>query len=311
MIFSCGRGGVLLSKLDELQRKEKWQIIFSSGGTTLYSFIFKGDDKEIYYARDIFIVDPSLSTDGKKIVFSTMKIGEKNVDIIRINSDGTGLQKLFSHLFAKGTSLSPDGKIIAFWGDHNEVRKSKNLYLYDIKENKIKLVQNDATYSETAFAPSWSPDSKQLVYASLDGYITTVNIEKLYSKKLIKGDAPSWSPDGKAIIYREGISYFRVLPDNQTTEYYIEGHRYYSIDPQGGNKKFILDGKSHFWEFAGHVYAPVVWSPDGKYILFYKPYDSLIRGPNRAKIYAMEIESGKIVFVKKQSGIPSFSWGKG
>lgn len=310
MIFSCDRGGALLSKLNELQKKEKWQIVFSSGGTTLYSFVFKGDEKEIYFNKGNFIGDPSLSGDGKIIVFSTMKIVEKDSDVMTINSDGTGVQKLFSYPSVKGTSLSPAGKMIAFWGDYDEVKKIKNLYLYNIKENKIKLVQKDATYSETAFAPSWSPDSKQLVYASLDGYITTVNIEKLSCKKLIKGDAPSWSPDGKTIIYREGISYFRVLPDNKTTEYYIEGHRYYSIDPKGENKKFIFDGKSHFWEFAGDAYAPVVWSPDSRYILFYKPYDSLIKGPNRSKIYVMDVEQRKQIFIKKQSGIPSFSWGK-
>jgi Tol biopolymer transport system component len=309
--ISCSDMQAMTNKLNELQAKEKWIIVFSSQGTALYSFSFEGENRKFYSTKDSFIGSPSLSIDGMKIVFSALKTVTGDFDIMMINSDGTGVHKLFSYPFAKGAALSPDGKKIAFWGDNNETIKSTNLYLYSIDDSKIRLLQKDATYSMTAFTPSWSPDSKQIVYASLDGFVTIIDINKLTTTKLSKGDAPSWSPDGKAIIFREGISYFRVLPDNKTTEYYINGHRYYSINSKGENKHLMFDGKSHIWEFAGDAYAPVVWSPDSKYILFFKPYDSLTEGPNRSKIYAMSIEKKEITFIKKQSGHPMFSWAKG
>jgi Tol biopolymer transport system component len=308
LLSSCiAKGDEQLIKFKELQAKEKWQIVFTWRGDSLYYFSFNKNDRKIFYNKEYFISYPSFSRDGERIVFCMEKIGGQKDVIVIMNSDGSGFRKLLSFKNASGTSLSPDGKKIAFWGDYNNAKKSTDLYLFDIEENKIKFLQKEATYSETAFAPSWSSDSKQLVYASLDGYITIIDIENLSIEKLVKGDAPSWSPDGKTIIYREGISYFRILPDKKTTEYYIEGHKYYSINPRGENKKFVFDGKPHMWEFAGNTFAPVVWSPDSKFILFYRPYDSFIEGPNLAKIYIMEIEKNKIFFIKKLS-VSDFSW---
>jgi Tol biopolymer transport system component len=308
MVFSCTKSNTVVLKLNELQKKEKWKIIFNSEGSSLYAFSFKDENTEIYVNKNSFINASSLSKDGKLIVFSTEKIVEEDSDILVMNSDGTGVHKLFSYKRVKGTSLSPDGKKIAFWGDYNDIIKSKNMYLYDIEENKIKLLQKEATYSGTAFSPSWSPDSKQIVYSSLDGYITVINIDDLKTKKLIQGDAPSWSPDGKTIVYREGISYFRELPDKETTEYYIEGHKYFAIEPTGENNRFIFDGKPRIWEVGDNAFSPVVWSPDSKYILFFKPYDSLIHGPNRSRIYIFDVKNKKTCFIKKQSETPFFSW---
>jgi Tol biopolymer transport system component len=229
---------------------------------------------------------------------------------VAINSDATGVHKLFSYLFARGVSLSPNQEKIAFWGDFDETKEAQNLYAYDITNNEVRLLQKDATYSGTAFPPSWSSDSRKLAYASIDGYITILDIENMSVRKIIKGDAPSWSPDGKSIIYREGISYFERLQDGKTTRYYIKGHKYYCISSNGEGRKFILDGGSRMWEFTGNAYAPVVWSRDSKYLLFFRPYDSWTKGPNRSKVYVMDIEQNRQIFVKDHAGIPSFSWGK-
>ncbi len=310
LLPSCVTGGdEILMRLKELQTKENWKIIYSWGGDSLYDFSFNGKHKKIYSKKDYIIDYPSFSKDAKNIFFCIRKIGEEDNDIAIINSDGTGFRNLLSFKKAKGASLSPDGKKIVFWGDYNEKIKSKNMYLFEIEENKLTLLQQDATYAETAFPPSWSPDSRQLVYSSLEGHVTIIDIYDSKIRKLIAGDAPSWSPDGKTIIFREGISYFRTLPDKKTTEYYVEGYKYYAIEPNGGDKKFLFDGKSRFWEAGGNAYAPVVWSPDSKYFLFYKPYDSLVKGPNNARIYIMDFEKNNIYFVKKLSEIPRFSWG--
>lgn len=290
-------------KFSELYQREKWKIIYSPdcAPNPLAELRFLRIDKIIFAEKNRSFRNPSLSKDGLRIACSISGGPDgENSGMGVMNSDGKGFQRLsLSGLKPEGIAWSPDGQKIAFWAGRDTNTQSMDLYLFDINKNKARLLLRKATFYGTFYTLSWAPDSQKLVFASLDGYVSIMDINSLKITKVMKGDAPSWSPDGTTIIYREGIPYSRK-PDERLT--------YYAIKPNGEHRRFIFDGGPERWD-AGYVTQPVVWSPDGKYILFFKTYDPLFN-TNFSKIYVMDIMKNKKYFLKKKKHVQACSWGK-
>jgi WD40 repeat protein len=100
----------------------------------------------------------------------------------------------------------------------------------------------DASDSGPINSQCWSPDGKQIVYASADGYVCLHDLEKQEnSKKLARGSDPTWSPDGNWIAYRDGKTYYEVRPSG------------------GGRKKLFHKTRA---------VSPLYWSPDSRFVLY-------------------------------------------
>ena len=109
-------------------------------------------------------------------------------------------------------ALSPDGQSIVY------VVNFGDILIADIDGSNIR-------YLGTGFRPSWSPDSRRVIYfaegeneARADIYEITVenamirNLSQHYANDF----DPSWSPDGKWIAFaseREGSPNIYVMPD--------------------------------------------------------------------------------------------------
>jgi dipeptidyl aminopeptidase/acylaminoacyl peptidase len=154
--------------------------------------------------------DPSVSPDGSKIAFCSLR-DDQYSQIYVANSDGTGEKRITE--IKTGDSCGPvwshDGKKIAFYS-FAMPHPSRNpaVWVMDPDGSNMKRI------IEHGLSPSWSPDDKQIAFASnRDGkfQIYAMNSDGSNTRRLTNNKAeessPAWAPDGAAIAFvsdREG-----------------------------------------------------------------------------------------------------------
>jgi Tol biopolymer transport system component len=139
---------------------------------------------------------PSFSRDGH-IAFTIDK------ELIVLKKDGTTKNRINLDNYANLTPLSPDGTKIVY-NDAND-----QIWLIDIDgSNQKKLTSNEHGY----FNPIWSPDGSKVVMSTLSGELKVIEIETSEMFYLDKGNNPSWSPDSKYILYSkvESIEGYKI-----------------------------------------------------------------------------------------------------
>lgn len=190
---------------------------------------------------------PSLSPDGKSLLFVAKSDGDDDIFLQRIG--GANAQNLTVDSKADDTMpvYSPDGERIAFRSE----REPKGIYVMGATGENPKRV------SDIGFSPSWSPDGKELVVATNHQGVPAVkslsslwiiNVESSAKSLLVDGVAlqPSWSPDGKRIAF-----------------WYTEnrGKRIVAtVSAKGGEPVIFADSSNTNWN--------PVWSPVGKYLYY-------------------------------------------
>ena len=106
-------------------------------------------------------------------------------------------------------ALSPDGKEVAT-DRTDETNQNTDVWIYDVQGNGRKRMTFDPAIDAT---PVWSPDGKQLVFATgrnqvFDLYLR--NTDGTQEEKPVEQEAEhdkystAWSPDGKYILYLRG-----------------------------------------------------------------------------------------------------------
>ncbi len=123
--------------------------------------------------------EATLSSDGKKIVFTSLREGD--LDIYTMNADGSGVRRLTRGLgYDGGPFFSPDGQWIVYRAHHptapEEVARYKSLLAQDLVEPmQMDLYLMRAGGSEqhqitdlggASFAPSFFPGSRHIIFAS-------------------------------------------------------------------------------------------------------------------------------------------------
>ena len=204
---------------------------------------------------------PSWFSDNSQIVFSsqgdlwTIKVGESWPK--RLTEDRED---------ERAARPSPDGRHIAFYSSRSGYQ---DIWMIpaDGSHTATQLTKNAMALDDFRFAPSWSPDSKQIAYYSFKGDyweddIWVVDVasakEKQVSQHLMAMSTPVWSPDGKQL----------ALFANAKDEYWYEDLSYiYLIDPVNGTDK-KLEMQVHATDLLfNHT---VSWSGDGSELFF--PY---------------------------------------
>ena len=160
---------------------------------------------------------PSITADGKWIVFTSERAGQS--DLFRIHPDGTGLEQLTDDpAFDDQGALSPDGKSLAFVSTRGE--GFANLWLLDLATRKSRNLTNTRAGN---FRPSWSPDGRWIAFSSdrdtnagrFPGqweHLQSTGIYLIHPdgtglRRLTRtggfAGSPSWSADGKRVLYYE------------------------------------------------------------------------------------------------------------
>jgi len=219
-----------------------------SGGLIALS-IEEGDYSDLYVIRadgtglrrltktpKVTEESPTWSSDGRRIAFSRhgQVGGAASVDVIGV--DGSAPRRVVT--VPSGWAFptwSPDGHWIAF----SEWLGDSGLFVVRPDGKGLRKLPGVGE----ALRPSWSPDSRSLVYAGDQG-LRIIGLNGRGARRLTRsGYSPAWSPDGTQI----------VLSDGDPAKIWVVG-------ADGLRARQLTRGKTHD--------TVPVWSSDGKQIAF-------------------------------------------
>jgi serine/threonine protein kinase len=191
---------------------------------------------------------PSLSPDGKSIIYASNLRGNTDIYLQRTGSKKTINLTEDSQSRDTEAVFSPDGTRIAFRSSRN----GGGIFLMKETGESVKQLTN------FGFNPTWSPDGKEIACVEDDisilagrrrfpSRLWAVSVATGEARVISESDAiqPNWSPRGKRIAYTSGEADKRGL---------------WTVRPDGSDAKPV--GTNN----AGDSGA--VWSPDGKYLYF-------------------------------------------
>jgi TolB protein len=195
--------------------------------------------------------DPSLSPDGRRIVYISVVSGREQ--LFTMNVDGSNsVQLTHDDVSHEDPTWSPDGTRIAF------VMVKDTLEVIHVMNADGSGVQALTPVGVRAIHPNWAPDGRRLAYCTDDdvrppnknpSQIYIVDIATRRITQLITGGVntyPAWSPDGRRIAFR------RMLGETNS-EVFV-------ADSDGSNIRNLTKHPA----FDGWP----AWSPDGTKIAF-------------------------------------------
>jgi hypothetical protein len=218
------------------------------GGASTRSYLVSVDGTEL---RQVGLgCMPSLSPDGKRLVFSQPGQG-----IMMINADGTNREVIEGRGW--GTQWSPDGKLIA-WG------QAGNIIVMDAKTKKRRplLVGDHATQFNYIFWNlGWSHDSRSIAFKARN--------QETGGEDIVVADVDS--PDGFNVLLASSTGIredFSFSPDNKRVLFAMhdpaqQRSRFYTVARDGNAPPTPLPGQPPDMSTRDSA-----WSPDGKRILF-------------------------------------------
>lgn len=169
--------------------------------------------------------EATISTDGRKIVFTSMRDGD--LDLYSMDADGKNVRRLTNELgYDGGAFFSSDGKQIVYRAYHPQTPKEIERYKQKLAENLIEptvfeiwVMNSDGTNKRqvthigaASFAPYFFPDARRIIFASnmndpkgrnFDLYVVNVDgtgLEQITFNESFDG-FPMFSPDGRKLVF--------------------------------------------------------------------------------------------------------------
>jgi eukaryotic-like serine/threonine-protein kinase len=202
-----------------------------------------------YPGHELF---PSLAPDGQSFVYSRRQGDQYDIFLERIGeAQARNLTHDSENYDDWMAAFSPDGSRIAFRSE----RDGGGIFLMDAGGGNVRRL------TEEGFNPAWSPDGKEIVYATspansphsrenVRSQLMVVNVETRERRRIDIGSGkdavqPSWSPNGARIAYWGLHDTDRDI---------------WTVPARGGEPAQVTNDDATDWN--------PVWSPDGEYLYF-------------------------------------------
>jgi TolB protein len=162
-------------------------------------------------------ISPAASPDGRKVAMILSKDGA--TDLYVANADGSDLRRLTkSREDESSPCWSPDGQWICFAAKINERR---SLCKISVSGGSVQRIPTVGVSSPTE--PDWSPDGKWIAFTRQAGgfEICVVPAQGGEATVLVSGEDPSWSPNSRTLVYaKRGSKRLSLLdvPTKQTKD---------------------------------------------------------------------------------------------
>ncbi len=215
---------------------------------------------------------PSLAPDGQSVLYASFT--EPNVyDIYEMTLDGQAVRLTRDLGLLVAPEVSPDGRLVAF----TRWTPQTTYGIWVMNRDGSEPHQVFGPPDGTGWDPTWSPDGKQILFASdmagsVQLYIIDLdgkNLRRLTDLPGLRGRS-DWSPDGRSIVTYAGQPWHR--------EVYllgVDGSDARQISPPGGNSQ----GPS--------------FSPDGQWVAFTAYFDHY-GDDHGCEIYIMRLDGSDL-----------------
>jgi TolB protein len=184
-----------------------------------------GSDVEQLTNTPGYDAETTITLDGKKLVFTSMRDGD--LDIYTMDANGKNVRRLTNELgYDGGPFWSYDGKQIVYRANHPKTDQQKTDYTELLKQNLIRpttleiwVMNADGSNKRQVtsngkanFGPYFFPNGKRIIFASnmddprgrnFDLYAINVDgsgLERITFNETFDG-FPMFSPDGKKLVF--------------------------------------------------------------------------------------------------------------
>ncbi len=165
---------------------------------------------------------PSLSPNGKKILFCNHSADPDNYEIFIMDADGSNIKRITNDtdkIDDRYPVFSPDLRSIVFSRDADPAYPAKNMCIFIMNLDGSNMRQLTFSPRDDTF-PSVSPLNDKIVFCRHDGNdeeIFIMNIDGTNIKQLTDNSVddlyPAFSPDGNKIVYSSNGAIFIMNSD--------------------------------------------------------------------------------------------------
>jgi len=150
---------------------------------------------------------PAASPDGSKVAMILSKDGSPDVYVS--GADGSNLKRLTTGIEDSSPCWSPDGQWVCF---ATKIAGRRLLAKVPADGGTVQVIHTAGAPNPTE--PDWSPDGKWIAFTSQTSEFDICVVSADGSAPptvLVRGQDPSWSPNSRTLVFNHSVGYLQTL----------------------------------------------------------------------------------------------------